>query len=238
MRMMAFVSFSCPRQIFGGNRLVANYALAFYILAVGFYRDYAFGLAVTSQPKVLELSTPQVYWFGVLCIAVGQVYVLASFYQLGFLGTFLADYFGFLKVNTRRCPQNLFQKLTAPFFRVRKSILHEIISSSSSPLLILSLDEPCSGFPFSVYVSNPMYMGATLSFFGSALIGGSASGIVLTAWVYLVYRCALALEETFTNYIYAQRELERAKKTKKIASEASSSPKRGRSPRTRSKKRN
>jgi phosphatidylethanolamine N-methyltransferase len=101
---------------------------------------------------------------GVGCIALGQVFVLTSFYKLGFLGTFLADYFGFLK------------------------------------------DEPVTGFPYSQYMSNPMYMGATLSFLGNALMGASPAGIVLTLWVYIVYRVALALEETFTNWIYAERE--------------------------------
>jgi phosphatidylethanolamine N-methyltransferase len=100
----------------------------------------------------------------VACIALGQVFVLTSFYKLGFLGTFLADYFGFLK------------------------------------------DAPVSGFPYSEYMSNPMYMGATLSFFGNALMGASPAGLALTLWVYVVYRVALALEETFTNWIYAERE--------------------------------
>ena len=172
-------------RIFGGNRLVANYVLAFYILAVGFYRDYAFTAAVSSQPKVLELSSVAVYAAGVGCMLVGQVLVLSSFYKLGFLGTFLADYFGFLK------------------------------------------DAPCSGFPFNV-MSNPMYMGATLTFFGTALCGASAAGLVLTVWVYIVYRCALELEERFTNFVYAQREAERS---------AASSSKPKRSTRSRSSSR-
>ncbi len=82
-----------------GSRLVANYALAFYILAIGFYRDYRFTAAIGSQPKLLELDCEAVWWAGVACIALGQVFVLTSFYKLGFLGTFLADYFGFLKGN-------------------------------------------------------------------------------------------------------------------------------------------
>ena len=156
---------------------------------------------MTTQPKVLELSANWVYYLGAACIAVGQVYVLTSFWKLGFLGTFLADYFGFLK------------------------------------------DAPCSGFPFSQYVSNPMYMGATLSFAGSALMASSAAGLILTLWVYVVYRIALALEETFTNYIYAQRELARAAgKTRKSSSRAvasspspSKSRSRSRSPRSKRK---
>lgn len=67
-------------------------------------------------------------------------------------------------------------------------------------------DAPITGFPYSVYLSNPMYMGATLSFFGNALMGASPAGLVLTLWVYVVYRVALAFEETFTNWIYAERE--------------------------------
>ena len=160
-------------NLFGGNRLVANYVLAFYILGVGFYRDYAFGVAIASQPKLAELSSDFFYYLGAACIGFGQLFVLTSFYKLGFLGTFLADYFGFLK------------------------------------------DAPCSGFPFTQYMSNPMYMGATLSFGGSAIMAASPAGLVLTLWVYIVYRFALALEETFTNYIYAERERLRQKGKKK-----------------------
>jgi phosphatidylethanolamine N-methyltransferase len=47
-----------------GSRLTANYVLAFYILAVGFYRDYRFTAAVASQPKLLELNTELVWWMG------------------------------------------------------------------------------------------------------------------------------------------------------------------------------
>jgi hypothetical protein len=44
-----------------GSRLVANYVLAFYILGIGFYRDYCFTAAVASQPRVLELESDAVW---------------------------------------------------------------------------------------------------------------------------------------------------------------------------------
>lgn len=163
---------------FRGNRVVANYVLAFYILGIGFYRDYCFTRALSTQPRVTELllevnNVPLFYYLGALCVAVGQVLVLTSFYKLGFLGTFLGDYFGQLK------------------------------------------DAPVTGFPFSEIVSNPMYMGATLTFGGSALMSASASGLVLTLWVYIVYRAALAFEEPFTGHIYRERDRARAAQAKK-----------------------
>jgi phosphatidylethanolamine N-methyltransferase len=56
-----------------GSRLTANYVLAFYILAIGFYRDYCFTAAIASQPRVAELSSDAVWYIGAACIAIGQV---------------------------------------------------------------------------------------------------------------------------------------------------------------------
>lgn len=71
------------------------------------------------------------------------------------------------------------------------------------------LDEMVTGFPFNV-TGSPMYTGSTLSFLGTALLFGKPAGLVLTAWVYIVYQVALRYEDDFTSAIYAKRDKERA----------------------------
>lgn len=158
--------FGLISTLFGGSRRIGCYALALYIIAIGLYRDYSFHHALASQPHIIEFQSINVYYGGVALLAIGQLFVLTSFYRLGFIGTFLGDYFGFL------------------------------------------MDAPVTGFPFNI-LSNPMYIGATMSFAGHALMQASASGLLYTVWVYAIYRAALELEEPFTHYIYAQREKKR-----------------------------
>ncbi|KAK7756392.1 Phosphatidyl-N-methylethanolamine N-methyltransferase [Diatrype stigma] len=71
------------------------------------------------------------------------------------------------------------------------------------------MDSMVTGFPFNV-TDAPMYHGSTCSFLGSALLYGRPAGLLLTAWVALVYQVALAYENPFTSEIYAKRERERA----------------------------
>lgn len=71
------------------------------------------------------------------------------------------------------------------------------------------MDHMVTGFPFNV-TDAPMYYGSTCSFLGSALLYGRPAGILLTAWVFLVYKVALSYENPFTAGIYAKRERERA----------------------------
>lgn len=71
------------------------------------------------------------------------------------------------------------------------------------------MDDMVTGFPFNV-TSAPMYWGSTMSFLGTALFFGKPAGVLLTAWVYLVYVVALRFEDPFTSGIYAKRERERA----------------------------
>ncbi|KAF9876220.1 metal ion transporter metal ion transporter [Colletotrichum karsti] len=79
------------------------------------------------------------------------------------------------------------------------------------------MDSIVTGFPFNV-TDAPMYNGSTLSFLGAALIYGKPAGILLTVWVFIVYKIALSYENPFTAGIYAKRDRERAagKETKKI----------------------
>lgn len=71
------------------------------------------------------------------------------------------------------------------------------------------MDDMVTGFPFSV-CDAPMYYGSTMSFLGTALLYGKPAGILLTAWVLVVYLVALQLENPFTAGIYEKRERERA----------------------------
>ncbi|KAH9907441.1 methylene-fatty-acyl-phospholipid synthase [Xylariomycetidae sp. FL2044] len=72
------------------------------------------------------------------------------------------------------------------------------------------MDHIVTGFPFNV-TDAPMYYGSTCSFLGTALLYGKPAGLLLTAWVYLVYQVALRYENPFTAEIYAKRDRERAK---------------------------
>lgn len=68
-------------------------------------------------------------------------------------------------------------------------------------------DDIVTGFPFSV-TDAPMYYGSSLSFLGTALLYGKPAGLLLTAWVFVVYRVALRYENPFTAGIYAKRDRE------------------------------
>jgi len=74
------------------------------------------------------------------------------------------------------------------------------------------MDARVTGFPFSV-TDSPMYDGSTLSFLGTALYFGKPAGVLITAFVYIMYRIALTYEDPFTAEIYAKRERQRAKKS-------------------------
>jgi len=67
------------------------------------------------------------------------------------------------------------------------------------------LDEKVEGFPFTV-MRNPMYNGSSMIFLGRALWLKSPAGIVLSALVFLTYRVAITFEESFTDFIYANRD--------------------------------
>ncbi|KAI1074166.1 phospholipid methyltransferase [Whalleya microplaca] len=71
------------------------------------------------------------------------------------------------------------------------------------------MDDIITGFPFNL-TDAPMYNGSTLSFLGTALLYGKPAGILLAAWVFVVYQIALKYENPFTAGIYAKRDQERA----------------------------
>lgn len=61
-----------------------------------------------------------------------------------------------------------------------------------------------TAFPFNVN-DNPMYNGSTLCFLGTALWYGKPTGLVVTAFVFVMYKIALLFEEPYTAKIYAHR---------------------------------
>ncbi|KAJ3324598.1 Phosphatidyl-N-methylethanolamine N-methyltransferase [Boothiomyces sp. JEL0866] len=63
--------------------------------------------------------------------------------------------------------------------------------------------ERVTGFPFNV-VEHPMYYGSTMCFLGTAIWYASPVGVLLSAWVLIVYLVAgVGFEEEFTNKIYS-----------------------------------
>ncbi|ADV24242.1 methylene-fatty-acyl-phospholipid synthase [Cryptococcus gattii Ru294] len=61
-----------------------------------------------------------------------------------------------------------------------------------------------TSFPFNV-LSDPMYVGSFLTHLGTALWFQSPAGIVLAAWVWIVYAIALKFEGPFTDKIYSAK---------------------------------
>lgn len=56
------------------------------------------------------------------------------------------------------------------------------------------MDHRVTGFPFNV-LDNPMYVGSTLCFLGTALYFGKPAGLFATLFVHLLYSVALKFEE-------------------------------------------
>ncbi|XP_077172183.1 phosphatidylethanolamine N-methyltransferase isoform X6 [Paroedura picta] len=56
----------------------------------------SFAEAMKSQPKLGPLDSLPGYYAGAGLVAIGVVFVFSSFLALGFVGTFLGDYFGIL----------------------------------------------------------------------------------------------------------------------------------------------
>lgn len=75
------------------------------------------------------------------------------------------------------------------------------------------MEDRVTGFPFNIN-DNPMYNGSTLCFLGTALWYGKPTGLLVTVFVFVMYKIALLFEEPFTAAIYAKREAERSKKQK------------------------
>lgn len=70
----------------------------------------------------------------------------------------------------------------------------------------IRMRERVESFPFN-YFRSPMYLGATLNFLGAALANNSSVGVMLTAWVAIVYHVATTyFEDPFTNMMYGNND--------------------------------
>lgn len=77
--------------------------------------------------------------------------------------------------------------------------------------------EKIVGFPFNVS-SDPMYLGSTLTFLAHALFNAKPAGVLLSVYVYIVYKVyANLLEGPFTDYIYSEAAKKRAQQPNKKA---------------------
>ncbi|KAK4119303.1 phospholipid methyltransferase [Parathielavia appendiculata] len=83
-------------RLFGGNSQAACYALAATIFSLGLIRDFLYERALRDQPSHPALEEPLVKYVAYVLLAVGNIFVISSTWQLGITGTFLGDYFGIL----------------------------------------------------------------------------------------------------------------------------------------------
>uniref|UniRef100_A0A4X2KM31 Phosphatidylethanolamine N-methyltransferase n=1 Tax=Vombatus ursinus TaxID=29139 RepID=A0A4X2KM31_VOMUR len=80
-----------------GSPYLACYCLGTIVLLLNFLRSHCFTRAMSSQPKIEGLDCLGAYYVGLVILGIGTIFVLSSFYALGFIGTYLGDYFGILK---------------------------------------------------------------------------------------------------------------------------------------------
>ncbi|XP_063171206.1 phosphatidylethanolamine N-methyltransferase isoform X2 [Candoia aspera] len=74
----------------------ACYFLGVVIILLNFLRSHCFTEAMRSQPKLQLLDCLLGYYASLTLLAVGTLLVTSSFLALGFIGTYLGDYFGIL----------------------------------------------------------------------------------------------------------------------------------------------
>ncbi|KAH9887014.1 phospholipid methyltransferase [Cubamyces lactineus] len=77
------------------------------------------------------------------------------------------------------------------------------------------MDHRVEGFPFNV-LRDPMYVGSTMSFAATALWYERPAGLLITAYVYIVYIIALQFEGPFTDMIYSKRASAQAESKKEL----------------------
>ncbi|XP_071975951.1 phosphatidylethanolamine N-methyltransferase [Engystomops pustulosus] len=81
---------------FFGSPHLACYVLGAVIIFLAIYRSHCFSEALSRQPHSWFLKREEFYYIGVALVASGGVLVISSFLALGFVGTYLGDYFGIL----------------------------------------------------------------------------------------------------------------------------------------------
>ena len=83
-------------KLFCGDKKGAIHVFGCSVMCISTLRTLTFHLAMERGPKLQILDNLTVSVIGVLLACVGTFFVLASFWQLGFYGTFLGDHFGIL----------------------------------------------------------------------------------------------------------------------------------------------
>ncbi|XP_075035300.1 phosphatidylethanolamine N-methyltransferase [Mixophyes fleayi] len=81
---------------FFGYPYVACYCLGALLIFLAIFRSHCITEAMTSAPHSWFLKRPEFYYLGVALVGSGAVLVISSFLALGFVGTYLGDYFGIL----------------------------------------------------------------------------------------------------------------------------------------------
>jgi phosphatidylethanolamine N-methyltransferase len=79
------------------------------------------------------------------------------------------------------------------------------------------MTEKVTAFPYNV-LNNPLYVGSTLIFFGTALLYKSPSGLLLTLLVWIMYKFASVLENPMTDLIYSPENIIKVKKKESLES--------------------
>ncbi|EPE10486.1 methylene-fatty-acyl-phospholipid synthase [Ophiostoma piceae UAMH 11346] len=83
-------------RLFNGKSQAACYFLAATIFSLGIVRDLLYERALRHQPSHPLIDTTEATFAGYALLAMGNVLVISSTWQLGITGTFLGDYFGIL----------------------------------------------------------------------------------------------------------------------------------------------
>ncbi|KAK4453922.1 phospholipid methyltransferase-domain-containing protein [Podospora aff. communis PSN243] len=81
---------------FFGSAQTGCYALAITIFSLGLIRDFLYERALRDQASHPLLQGELPTYAGYALIALGNLFVITSTWQLGITGTFLGDYFGIL----------------------------------------------------------------------------------------------------------------------------------------------
>jgi methylene-fatty-acyl-phospholipid synthase len=80
-----------------------------------------------------------------------------------------------------------------------------------------------TSFPFNV-LEDPMYVGSTMAFLGTAIWCESPAGLALSALVWVIYAIALKYEGPFTGMIYERAAEAKAKRAAEAGVPAPSTP--------------
>ena len=83
-------------KIFCGDKRGAVRVFGCSILCFSAIRAVTIQLAIKSGPKLEVMDTLPVDIMGISIACLGLLFILSSFWQLGFFGTFLGDHFGIL----------------------------------------------------------------------------------------------------------------------------------------------